>query len=334
MTPETKPRAGLYPVGQAEPAPPPKLPASFEPAEPLPAPEPGRRRNPAWRWVVRTAAALVLGLIVLDLGLFLEGLFDRSLALGAAFSLLVGAAVVAILSWIGMEIRQIRKLGAVEAIRIHAAEVIARDGHGGAMGFIAEARRALADRPAVARRFDRLEDMVLETMSDRDAMELFRREVLVPLDMEAYSAVRRAAQWTAIGVSASPVAGLDALIALWRSVRMIRQIAEAYGLRPGPIATMSLARRVLTGVAGISVVDVMGDMWAQHLGHRVAGFISAKLAEGVYAAVRVARLGLLAMGTCRPVPFAAEDEPSLSRLRTEIAGSLVRQLNRPEKTEG
>jgi uncharacterized membrane protein YcjF (UPF0283 family) len=45
----------------------------------------------------------------------------------------------------------------------------------------------------------------------------------------------------------------------------------------------------------------------------------------------VARLGLLAMGTCRPVPFGAEDEPSLSRLRTEITGSLVRSLSRPEE---
>ncbi|HXV26340.1 MAG TPA: TIGR01620 family protein [Alphaproteobacteria bacterium] len=334
MTPEAKPKAGLYPVTKAEPAPPPRLPESFEPSEPIPAIEPARRRNPAWRWVLRTVAALILGLIVLDLGLFLEGLFQRSLALGAAFALLIGAAVVAILSWSAVELRQIRKLGAVEAIRIHGAEMMARNSHGGAMSFIAEARRALANRPAVARRFDRLEDMVLETMSDRDALELFRREILLPLDAEAYAAVRRAAQWTAIGVSASPIAGLDALIALWRSLRMIRQIAEAYGLRPGPIATMSLARKVLTGVAGISAVDVMGDMWAQHLGHRVAGLISAKLAEGVYAAVRVARLGLLAMGTCRPVPFTAEDEPSLSRLRTEITGSLARSLSRVERSEG
>ncbi len=330
MTTESKPKAGLYPINQAEPTPP-RPPMALELPGPLPAVEPERRRNPAWRWFLRSAAALILGLVVLDLGLFLHGLFERSLVLGAAFSLLIGATAAALLSWIALEIRQIRKLGAVEAVRVHAAEAMARDGHGGAMSFLAEARRALAGRPAVARRFDRLEDMVLETMSDRDALELFRREILLPLDAEAYAAVRRAAQWTAIGVSASPVAGLDALIALWRSLRMIRQIAEVYGVRPGPIATLSLVRRVLSGVAVLSAVDVMGDLWAQHLGHRVAGFISAKLAEGVYAAIRVARLGLLTMGACRPLPFAPEDEPSLSRLRTEITGSLVRSLGRSEE---
>jgi len=331
MTAETKPKAGLYPIDRAEPAPWPRLTSTLDLGEPLPSLEPARRRNPAWRWLKTSALALFLGVVVLDLALFLTGLFERSLALGVVFSFLIGATAAALISWIGFEIRQIHKLANVEAIRVHAAEAMSRDGHGGALSFIAEARRMLADRPAVAKRFDRLEDMVLETMSDRDALDLFRREILLPLDAEAYAAVRRAAQWTAIGVSASPIAGLDALIALWRSLRMIRQIAEAYGLRPGPIATLSLARRILTGAAGISVVDVMGDMWAQHLGHRVAGLISAKLAEGVYAAIRVARLGLLAMGACRPVPFAPEDEPSLSRLRTEITGSLVRSLSKSEE---
>jgi putative membrane protein len=331
MTAETKPKAGLYPIDRAEPAPWPRLTSTLDLGEPLPSLEPARRRNPAWRWLKASALALFLGVVVLDLALFLNGLFERSLALGVVFSFLIGATAAALISWIGFEIRQIHKLANVEAIRVHAAEAMSRDGHGGALSFIAEARRMLADRPAVAKRFDRLEDMVLETMSDRDALDLFRREILLPLDAEAYAAVRRAAQWTAIGVSASPIAGLDALIALWRSLRMIRQIAEAYGLRPGPIATLSLARRILTGAAGISVVDVMGDMWAQHLGHRVAGLISAKLAEGVYAAIRVARLGLLAMGACRPVPFAPEDEPSLSRLRTEITGSLVRSLSKSEE---
>src|SRR6185437_13209284 len=331
MTAETEPKAGLYPIDRAEPAPWPRLTSTLDLGEPLPSLEPARRRNPAWRWLKTSALALFLGVVVLDLALFLNGLFERSLALGVVFSFLIGATAAALISWIGFEIRQIHKLANVEAIRVHAAEAMSRDGHGGALSFIAEARRMLADRPAVAKRFDRLEDMVLETMSDRDALDLFRREILLPLDAEAYAAVRRAAQWTAIGVSASPIAGLDALIALWRSLRMIRQIAEAYGLRPGPIATLSLARRILTGAAGISVVDVMGDMWAQHLGHRVAGLISAKLAEGVYAAIRVARLGLLAMGACRPVPFAPEDEPSLSRLRTEITGSLVRSLSKSEE---
>jgi len=331
MTAETKPKAGLYPIDRAEPAPWPRLTSTLDLGEPLPSLEPARRRNPAWRWLKASALALFLGVVVLDLALFLNGLFERSLALGVVFSFLIGATAAALISWIGFEIRQIHKLANVEAIRVHAAEAMSRDGHGGALSFIAEARRMLADRPAVAKRFDRLEDMVLETMSDRDALDLFRREILLPLDAEAYAAVRRAAQWTAIGVSASPIAGLDALIALWRSLRMIRQIAEAYGLRPGPIATLSLARRILTGAAGISVVDVMGDMWAQHLGHRVAGLISAKLAEGVYAAIRVARLGLLAMGACRPVPFAPEDEPSLSRLRSEITGSLVRSLSKSEE---
>jgi len=330
MTPPTRPKPGLYPADAAiEPAPPPRLPEPVEPTGLKPPAPPRRGRAARWFW--RAALALVAGLIVLDAALFLDGLFDRSLALGAMFALLIGATAAAGLWWAGSEIRQIRLLDAVDEVREAAAAALASEGYGKAPPFLGRARRLMAGRPVVRRRFDRLEDMILDTHSDRDIMELFRREVLLPLDAEAYAAVRRAAQWTAVGVSASPVALLDAVLAIWRSLRMVREIAEVYGFRPGPVSTVALARHVLTGAASITAVDVVGDLWAQHLGHRVAGLLSAKLAEGVYAAVRVARLGLLAMQTCRPAPFAPEDEPSLGRLRKEIVGSLTRSLGQPRE---
>jgi putative membrane protein len=105
---------------------------------------------------------------------------------------------------------------------------------------------------------------------------------------------------------------------------MIRQVAEVYGLRPGIVGTASLLRRALTSAAFTATVDVAGDAWSAHLGGRVAGFVSARLAEGVFAAVRVARLGLLTMEMCRPLPFAEGDKPRLSQLRAEIASWFTR----------
>ena len=133
MTAETKPKAGLYPIDRAEPAPWPRLTSTLDLGEPLPSLEPARRRNPAWRWLKASALALFLGVVVLDLALFLNGLFERSLALGVVFSFLIGATAAALISWIGFEIRQIHKLANVEAIRVHAAEAMSRDGHGGAL---------------------------------------------------------------------------------------------------------------------------------------------------------------------------------------------------------
>ena len=64
------------------------------------------------------------------------------MALGVIFSFLIGATAAALISWIGIEIRQIHKLANVETIH-DAADAMAREGHGGALGFIAEARRML-----------------------------------------------------------------------------------------------------------------------------------------------------------------------------------------------
>jgi putative membrane protein len=233
---------------------------------------------------------------------------------------LVGAGACA---WIWAELRQLRRLEAVDRVRDEAALLVASEGHGQAARFIAHVKPLLSGRPALKERFVRLEDMILDTHSDREVVALFQREILQPLDQAAYRVVTRAAQWTAVGVSVSPVAGIDALLAIARSLRMVRELGEVYGFRPGLTSTLFLARHVLKNAALVSTTDVIGNLWVQHLGGRLAGLVSTKLAEGVYAAVRVARLGLLTIETCRPVPFGEGDKPGLDQLRKDIFARLV-----------
>jgi putative membrane protein len=166
-------------------------------------------------------------------------------------------------------------------------------------------------------------DAIADTHDDREAMQLFERIVLRPLDEIAYAAVRRAARDTAIGASVSPVAGVDALIVLWRSMRMVREVAEVYGLRPTRLSVLALIRRMFLTATFAVTADVVGDVLGAHLGGRLAGLVSGKLAEGVFAGVRTARLGLLAIEQCRPLPFAADDRPNLRQLVSQSLGSLI-----------
>ena len=50
---------------------------------------------------------------------------------------------------------------------------------------------------------------------------------------------------------------------------------------------------------------------SQQLGGAVLERLTASTAESSYAAQRMARIGLIAMGLCRPVPFAPEEVPGL-----------------------
>jgi uncharacterized membrane protein YcjF (UPF0283 family) len=45
--------------------------------------------------------------------------------------------------------------------------------------------------------------------------------------------------------------------------------------------------------------------------------------------VRTARLGLLAVEQCRPLPFAADDRPNLRQLVAQSLGSLLPQPGQP-----
>jgi putative membrane protein len=282
----------------------------------LPAAAPPRRRSPA-RWFAFSLALFVGGVLAVESIDWVRGMYERNAALGIGFSALLGIALTSAAWWTVWEVAQIRKLKVVEDLRAEVA-LLGGEGSERARMWIAKVESATATTPERARLFAQANDTILDTHSDADALLIFRRAVLTPLDEAAYRAVARAARATALGVSVSPVASIDAALVIWRSVRMVRQIAQIYGLRPGAAATIRLVRRLLYGALQSVAVDVLGDAWVQVLGHRFASVLSARLGEGVFAAVRVARLGILAIEQCRPLPFGEADRPSLMRLRGEI----------------
>jgi putative membrane protein len=134
---------------------------------------------------------------------------------------------------------------------------------------------------------------------------------MTPLDRRAEAIVRRASA-RAFGITAiSPTAITDALFFIACSVRMVRQIAACYGHRPTAFATVHLLRRLLVEAGKLGVVDFAGATLTQHIGGAVAERVATSAAESIYAAQRMARLGLVTMGLCRPVPFRRNELPGI-----------------------
>jgi putative membrane protein len=150
--------------------------------------------------------------------------------------------------------------------------------------------------------------------SGRDALELFSRFVLAPADQLAEATIRRAATQAFAINAVSPTALLDTLLFAARALRMVREIAEIYGQRPGLAGTVHLLRRLVTGAGMVGAVDLVGGVLMQQLGGAVIERLSASAAESAYAAQKMARLGIIAMALCRPVEFRPGEVPSLRRL--------------------
>jgi len=322
----TRIKPGILPSGATTPIPG----AVIEPAPSLPVPIEGltapaaRRRGVRWGVALGVSlATLLAGVVVIDAALWLTDLFDRSAWLGGVGALLIGGVSVALAGFVGGEYRNLMRLRSAQAVREQGYHLSQAANRFEGRGFMSDLVRLTANSRTGRALCEQYRDAIADTHDDREAMQLFERIVLRPLDERAYAAVRRAARDTAIGASVSPVAGLDALIVLWRSLRMVREVAEVYGLRPTRLSVLALIRRMFLTATFAVTADVVGDVLGAHLGGRLAGLVSGKLAEGVFAGVRTARLGLLAIEQCRPLPFAADDRPNLRQLVSQSLGSLI-----------
>jgi putative membrane protein len=275
----------------------------------LPAPRIDRSRSPV------AVAATGLGLLVLavlgiDLVQFVDGAFAHGTALGVTAMAAVAAGSSGAACWLIAELRGLWRLRSAERLRSLIPSAVSSE----LKPEIEAAVAILAHDPLLGKAVSHYRAALEPHHSGRDALELFSRFVLAPADRLAEAAIRRAAAQAFAINAISPTAILDTLLFAGRALRLVREIAEIYGQRPGLAGTVHLLRRLASGAGMVGAVDLVGGVLVQQLGGAVMERLSASAAESAYAAQKMARLGVLAMALCRPVDFRPGEVPSLRRL--------------------
>lgn len=260
-----------------------------------------------------TGALITGGLFILLIGFFvvesvgwLTTLIDSRPWLG-----IVGGIVLAL--GLGLIIWAIwRELSALFAVRRMEdwQAALAEDAEdvqaakAAANGFIAQVKSAgipVGDAREAVRGANSIEQI-------RNGLE---ETVMRTLDQRANQATRAAAA-QAFGMSAvSPSASVDALLFSFRGVRLIRQIARCYGLRPHGLATWALLRRVMTSASLVAAADIASGMLAHAiLTNPFAQKIAGEVAGAAVASQRMYRLGKVSSVACRLFPkrSGSEDE--------------------------
>ncbi|MDI1347596.1 MAG: DUF697 domain-containing protein [Pseudolabrys sp.] len=268
------------------------------------------RRRDAWvrlgLWGVGVA---FVGWLGVDAYLWIANAFASSTALGTAAAAVVTAGVAGAGLVIGREMKSFFALKSVEAHQRRFADETLRP---------ADMREAIREVLAVVPK-DRETEAAIEAYQRQlqphhtpaQQLELLSRTVITPLDRRAEAAVRRATAG-AFGITAvSPTAMTDVLFFVAMSVRMVRGVAACYGHRPTAAATAPRVRRLLTEAGQLGAGDLAGMTLTQHIGGALAERIAANTAESMYAGQRMARIGLITMGMCRPVPFLPEEVPGM-----------------------
>jgi putative membrane protein len=284
----------------------------------LPSPLTRRSRSP-FAVAVAGLGILALGIVGIDLVQFIDGAFAHGAALGALALTVVAAGCGGAGYWLMAELRGLLRLRSAERLRTLIPSAVSSE----LKPEINIAATILARDPLLGEAVGRYRAVLEPHHTGRDALELFSRFVLAPADRLAEAAIRRAtAQAFAIN-AISPTALLDTLLFAARAMRLIREIAEIYGQRPGLAGTVHLLRRLVSGAGLVGTVDLVGGVLAQQLGSAVVERLSASAAESAYAAQKMARLGIIAMALCRPIDFRSGEVPSLR--------SLISGVIRPER---
>ncbi len=275
-------------------------------------------------WVSLFFAALA-GLLSLGIGLavdqLISDLFARQNWLGwtaAGLTFLLVMAAVAILL---REIWSISRLNTLTSIRNKAASVQSGEKPGDGAKVVRDLEAIYFLRPDLAgprKTFDR--DRV-DILDGQDLLSLFEIQFMRPLDIRAKTLVMQSARRVSLVTAISPRALVDIAYVLLENARLIRQISQIYGGRPGVLGFWKLTGNVLGHLAVTGAIAAGDSLIQQMVGHGVAARISTKLGEGVVNGLLTARIGIAAMDQARPLQFKVSPRPGISEFFTELIRS-------------
>jgi len=245
--------------------------------------------------------------------------------------LLLVAAVTGTVGFLD-EWREIRRMRGRAVIRAEAERLAPSELHGEAQPLLERLATDLGRRRSLAEPLARWRRHGHDALSDGEQIRLFETNVLAPLDREAYRIVLASSRDIGVLTAFSPLGLLDGFLVLARTLAMLRAVARVYGVTPGRAGSLALLRRCLRNAALAGLADVLSQAAVEHVGASLMTLLSARAGQGAGNALLAAKLGLEAIRLTRPLPFIAEEPPSLRKIRSALLEAPLARLDRePER---
>jgi putative membrane protein len=285
-----------------------------------PPPVAGRSRK-RFRWS-RVFWFALSGLVTLAVGLWVDqlirDLFARTDWLGWAAVVLAVLIAVAAVALALREFIALRRMTKIDEMRRRAVEAVESDDAKSANKLVVELDNLYSGRPDTARGRALLAEHQGEILDGRDMIHLVERDLIKPLDIKARSLVMGSAKRVSVVTAVSPRAIVDIGFVLFENMKLIRQLAELYGGRPGTLGFWRLARNVVGHLAITGTIAVGDGLIQQVVGQGLASKLSSRLGEGVVNGLLTARIGIAAIDVCRPLPFSDQTRPSVGDFMSEL----------------
>jgi putative membrane protein len=238
------------------------------------------------------AGILAFGFPILWAAWLVSALFDHWGALGWAGLVVLLTGLSLIGAGIGRELSGLAALRRVDQLRAELAS-------GEAARVEKAARRWLEALPQQAG--------ILPALAAADTPEsvlaLLRAGPAQAL-RDATDVLGRTAALQSIAiVAATPSPALDALTIGWCGLRLLRQVAELHGMRPGILGTLVLLQKTALAAATVAAVEIAVNT-ATHamIAHPLLRHLAGDVAGAGVAARRMIVLARAAAAACSPIP--------------------------------
>ncbi len=288
--------------------------------EPLALPPPAAgNRSTAWGAVFWSALG---GLVFLWLLLWVQqtvlSLLARSDWLGWVATVLFAAAGLAFAMIAGREIAGLLRLSAITAVRRRAEAALAAEDVREARAAASELRAMFKDRRELAEGIARLKQHRRDILDAAQVLTLAERELLLPLDRMARTAIGTSGRRVSVVTSLSPAAIIPIAFVAYENFRLLRRLANIYGGRPGFFAILRLLRLIAGHLAVTGGLAFTDDLVQQFIGHGLTARLSHRLGEGLVNGGFTIRIGIAAVELLRPLPYIEARKPRLREFMAEF----------------
>ena len=163
--------------------------------------------------------------------------------------------------------------------------------------------------------------------TDAEQLKLFEAIVLSHADELVNQRISEASMQTGVAVALSPFALADLILVLWRASRLVREIAQIYGDKPGLWRRFGLLKKFVETLFWTGASEVAIDVGSDFMGAELSSKISARAGQGLLAGLMVARLGRFVQQQLRPLPLALPPVSSVKGLLAAILKKLQGSAN-------
>lgn len=259
----------------------------------------------------------------------LVGLLVSNVILGILFGVLLAFFAVVISVEIFRFNKGQRQLAKAAQLREQSDLFIRERSHGKSLTFISELKSLYQDTEQGALLTTCLKNQP-DYLNDAEVIDYLSEHFVSRLDQQAYNLIQNESVNIGVLIAVSPLAVLDALVALWRSFRLVNKINKIYGLSLTRIGQWQVFYKIIKMTLLAAGTEAAISTIIEKTSTGVTGMVAGSVAQGIGVSIYVSRLGQEAIKQSRPITINKKPPYGVAVLIEGIIHKLKNTQNKSE----